>query len=379
MTNNQKKKTQGKTSRVREPLFHIVKRDAIPWWKSWIIRILAILAALLVCGLITLILVGRNPFEMYGSMIAGSFGTKRRIWKLLKDTAILLCISLAVTPAFRMKFWNTGAEGQVLVGCLATTACMYYLGNQNAPDWVIIICMFVASLLAGAVWGLIPAIFKAKFNTNETLFTLMMNYVATYLVAYFLLVWTPDGSSSLGRLEHGHLPVLLGKALGNDYLLIILVAVALTVGMYIYLKYSKQGYEISVVGESNNTARYIGISVPKVIIRTMIVSGAICGLAGFLIVGGLDHTVTTESAGGQGFTAIMVSWLGKFNPLFMVLTSFLIIFLDQGAAQVSQDFNIRGAFPDIVTGVILFFIIGCEFFINYKIVFRSKKQKEGQA
>lgn len=374
----QSKKTQEKTSRTHEPLFHIVKRDAIPWWKSWTIRIVAILAALLVCGLITLILVGRNPLEMYESMVKGSFGSKRRIWKLLKDTAVLLCISLAVTPAFRMKFWNTGAEGQVLVGCLATTACMYYLGGK-APDWVVIICMLVAALAAGAIWGLIPAVFKAKWNTNETLFTLMMNYVATYLVAYFLLVWTPDGSSSLGRLEHGHLPVLLGDALGNDYFLILLVVAALTVGMFIYLKYSKHGYEISVVGESNNTARYIGISVPKVIIRTMLVSGAICGLAGFLIVGGLDHTVTTESAGGQGFTAIMVSWLGKFNPLFMVLTSFLIIFLDQGAAQVSQDFNIRGAFPDIVTGVILFFIIGCEFFINYKIVFRNKKQKEAQA
>lgn len=377
MTNDSKmKKTREKSLRVHEPLFHIVKRDAIPWWKSWTIRIVAILIALLVCGLITLILMGRNPLDMYESMIKGSFGSKRRIWKLLKDTAILLCISLAVTPAFRMKFWNTGAEGQVLVGCLATTACMYYLGG-NAPDWVVIICMLVAALAAGAIWGLIPAVFKAKWNTNETLFTLMMNYVATYLVAYFLLVWTPDGSSSLGRLEHGHLPVLLGDVLGNDYFLILLVVAALTVGMFIYLKYSKHGYEISVVGESNNTARYIGISVPKVIIRTMLVSGAVCGLAGFLIVGGLDHTITTESAGGQGFTAIMVSWLGKFNPLFMVLTSFLIIFLDQGAAQVSQDFNIRGAFPDIVTGVILFFIIGCEFFINYKIVFRNQKQKEG--
>jgi len=205
----------------------------------------------------------------------------------------------------------------------------------------------------------------------------MMNYIATYLVAYFLLVWTPNGSSTLPRLEFGHLPILFG----NQYLLIILIVAVMTALMYVYLNYSKQGYEISVVGESENTARYIGISVPKVILRTMIVSGAICGMAGFLIVGGLDHSITTESAGGQGFTAIMVSWLAKFNPIIMVATSFLLIFLNQGAAQMSQDFGMSDAFPKVITGIILFFIIGCEFFINYRLVFRIKatKQKEETA
>lgn len=368
------KSSEKGTTKVREPLFHIVKRPTIPMWKSWMIRAIAILAAFLVCGIITFLLVERNPIDMYISMFRGSFGSSRKIWKLVKDVAILLCISLAVTPAFRMKFWNIGAEGQVLVGCLATTACLFYLGGKM-PDWCLILLMLVTALLAGAAWGVIPALFKAKWKTNETLFTLMMNYVATYLVAFFLLTWTPDGSSTLGRIEGvGMLPVLFG----NAYVLIILVVAILTVAMYIYLNYTKHGYEISVVGESENTARYIGISVPKVIIRTMLVSGALCGLAGFLIVGGLDRTITTESAGGQGFTAIMVSWLAKFDPAVMVLTSFLLIFLDQGAAQVAQDFNMSDAFPSIITGIILFFIIGCEFFINYKVVFRSTK-KEVQA
>ena len=362
-------KSQGHT---KEPLFHIVKRSTVPMWKSWPIRLIAILAAFLVCGILTFLLVGKNPLDMYSSMFRGSFGTPRKIWKLIKDMAVLLCISLAITPAFRMKFWNIGAEGQVLVGCLATTACLFYLGGK-VPDWLLIICMLVTAVLFGALWGLIPALFKAKWNTNETLFTLMMNYVATYLVAFFLLTWTPDGSSTLGRMEeHGVLPVLFG----NEYLLIILVVAILTIAMYIYLNYTKQGYEISVVGESENTARYIGISVPRIILRTMLVSGAICGLAGFLIVGGLDRTITTESAGGQGFTAIMVSWLAKFNPLVMILTSFLLIFLDQGAAQVAQDFNMSDAFPSIITGIILFFVIGCEFFINYKVVFRSFKKED---
>ena len=159
----------------------------------------------------------------------------------------------------------------------------------------------------------------------------------------------------------------------NEYMLIIILALLLTAGLYVYLNYSKHGYEISVVGESSKTACYIGIDVKKVIIRTMIISGALCGFAGFLIVGGLDHSVTTETAGGQGFTAIMVSWLAKFNPLVMIVTSLFVTFLSQGAAQVSQNFDISPAFPDMITGIILFFIIGCEFFIDYKINFRSRK------
>ena len=354
---------------THEPLFHVTKRDVFPWKKSVMIRVIAFAAALLFCALVSLLVIGANPVDFFSAIFKGSFGTPRRIWKLLKDIAILLCISLAVTPAFRMRFWNIGAEGQVLVSALACSACMYYLGGK-IPEVLLLLLMFVCSIAAGALWGFIPAIFKALWNTNETLFTLMMNYVATYLVAFALIKWTPDGSSSLGILQHGHLPKIF-----NEYLLIIIVVLVLTVGMYIYLNTSKHGYEVSVVGESEKTARYIGINVKKVVIRTMVLSGAICGLAGFLIVGGLDHSVTTETVGGRGFTAIMVSWLAKFNPFLMLLTSFLLVFLDQGAAQISQDFDISSAFPDIVVGIILFFIIGSEFFIRYKLNFRKSHKK----
>ena len=357
------------TAHVREPLFHIAKRDALPLKKAIMVRAIAILLALVVCAIVCFILIKINPLDLYSTMVKGVFGTSRRIWKFLKDSAVLLCFALAITPAFKMKFWNIGAEGQVLVSCLASVACMYYL-KDSVPTAVLLILMFIASVLAGAVWAFIPAICKAQWNTNETLFTLMMNYVATNLVAFFLIKWTPDGSSSLGSLPFGHLPQIL-----NEYLLLIIIVAFLTVGMYVYLKYSKQGYEIAVVGESRKTASYIGISVKRVIIRTMIVSGAICGVAGFLIVSALDHSVTTASAGGQGFTAIMVSWLGKFNPFMMIITSFLMIFLNQGADRISTEFNISNAFPSIVVGVILFFIIGCEFFINYKVIFRQKEAK----
>ncbi len=364
-------------NKVREPLFHIVKRNALVWWQSWLIRLAAVAAALIVSALVTVLLTGENPIGVYATMIKGAVGTQRRVMNLLQNTAMLLCISLAVTPAFRMRFWNTGAEGQVLVGGLATAACMIFLGDK-VPTPLLILIMVVASVIAGAVWAVIPAFFKAHWNTNETLFTLMMNYIAIQIVSYFTYIWAvPKGSGNIGVINRDTMSGWLPKVGGKDYIINIIVVAVLTVAMYIYLKYSKHGYEISVVGESENTARYIGINVKKVIIRTMLLSGAICGIAGLLLVAGTDRTITRDTAGGRGFTAIMVSWLAKFNPLYMVVASLLLVFLQKGASEISTVFGLNDSFSDIITGIIIFFIIGSEFFINYSIRFRhSKKEVE---
>lgn len=359
----------------RTPLFHIVNRgrDSLPWYSGILIRAAAIISALIVSGVVIMLLTGKNPFDVYSSMINGAFGTERRIWNLLQNIAILLCISLAVTPAFKMKFWNCGAEGQVLVGGLATVSVMMFLGDKM-PLPLLLVVMLIASVVAGIIWAVIPAIFKAIWNTNETLFTLMMNYVAIQLVAYFLKVFVKDGSGVLTPMPQFGLPVI-GN---NSFLLNIIVVALLTVVAYIYLKYSKQGYEISVVGESENTAKYIGIGVKKVIIRTLVVSGAVCGIAGLLLVGGTNHTISTSTVDGRGFTAIMVSWLAKFNPIYMIFTTLLIVFLDRGAQQVSTDFRIPSSISDIITGIILLFIIGCEFFLRYKIVMTKRTKEESK-
>ena len=362
----------------KEPLFHIVKRDALPWYQSMGIRALAIVLALILCAVVTTLTTGTNPIEVYKSIIIGAFGTARKTWITLQNIAILLLISLALTPAFKMKFWNIGGEGQVLIGGLAAAACMICL-NEKLPNALVILCMVIASIVAGAVWGFIPAFFKAKWNTNETLSTLMLNYIATQLVAFFTIVWeVPKGSGKIGIINQNSNVGWLPQIFGSKYLLSILVAAVITVFMYIYLNYSTQGYEISVVGESVNTAKYFGIKVEKVIIRTMLLSGAICGLVGLLLVGGINHTITTTIAGGQGFTAVLVSWMSKFNPLTMIFSSFLIIFMDRGASEISTNFGLNHSYSDILTGIILFFIIGCEFFITYKIQFIKKHKKEEQ-
>ena len=358
------------------PLFHISKRAALPWYRAWGIRALAIILALIVSALITGVTTGLDPLKIYATIFTGAFGTARKSWITAQNVAILLCISLAVTPAFKMRFWNIGAEGQVLIGGLASAACMKCLAGV-LPGGALIAVMVVSSVTAGAIWAGIPAIFKAKWNTNETLFTLMMNYVATQLVAFFVIVWeVPKGAGQIGIInqstEAGWLPVVAG----NKYLLSVLVVAVLTVFIYVYLNYSKHGYEISVVGESERTARYVGIKVDRVIVRTMLLSGAVCGVAGLLLVGGINHTVSTTIADGRGFTAVMVSWLAKFDPIIMIFTSFLLVLLDRGAGEIATQFSLNQSFADILTGIILFFIIGCEFFISYKINFRKAGKEE---
>ncbi len=359
-----------KEKHTREPLLYVVKRDNMSAKRALLVRAVAILLAVVVCGVVTKLLTGDDPLSIFATIFKGAFGTGRTL-VTVHDIAILLCVSLAVTPAFRMRFWNTGAEGQVLIGCLATAVCMLTLGGK-IPDGLLIVLMTLAAILAGVIWGVIPAFFKANWGTNETLFTLMMNYVAIQLIEYFLKVADKSGSNVVGPdlLTHGWFPNLFN----TPYVLNILIVALLTVGMHIYLKYSKHGYEISVVGESENTARYIGINVKKVIIRTMALSGAICGIAGLLLVGGSSHSIDSNLADGRGFTAIMVSWLAKFNPVFMILTTLLLVFLERGADEVASKFGLNGDFADILTGIILFFIIGCEFFIHYEVHLNRHKK-----
>lgn len=375
MNSNQKTVSANEAHTGKAPWITITKRDGVGIKRRILIRAVAILGALVLGSIITPLITGDNPFSIYGTFVKGAF-SEYRIWGTAQSFVMLLGISLAVTPAFKMKFWNIGAEGQVLAGALATAAVMFGMGEAGAPDWAISVVMTVAGIAAGMLWGVIPAVFKAFWKTNETLFTLMLNYVAIQLVAFFLTVADKSGSNTVGPslLSHGRLPVLFGQ----QYMLNIIVVTMLTAFIYVYMYYSKHGYEIAVVGESENTARYIGINVKKVIIRTMALSGAICGLIGLLLVGATSYSIDTNLAGGNGFTAIMVSWLAKFNPLFMVLTAALIVFMSRGAEEVSTKFGLNASYSEILTGIILFFIIGCEFFINYEVHFnrRSAEKKE---
>ena len=356
-------------------LFHISKRDTLPLPKALLIRGGILVLALVFCGLITTLLTGQDPIAVYRTILKGAFGSPRRIGVTFRNVAVLLGISLAVTPAFKMRFWNIGAEGQTIIGCLATTTCMILLGGK-VPHALLIVISLAAALLAGAIWGFLPAFFKAKWNTNETLFTLMMNYIAMQLTSYFIIVWeVPKGAGKIGIINQdtraGWLPEV-----GNSYLLPILIVGLMTVLMYVYLQYSKHGYEIAVVGESQRTASYAGIKVDRVIIRTMVLSGALCAMMGFIMTAGIDHTLTTTIVNSRGFTAVMVSWMSKFNPFIMIASSLLLVTMDRGASEVASTLSLNHSFADILTGIILFFIIATEFFITYTVTLRKSSRKE---
>ena len=383
--------------KLKSPLIRLEKRSSSslrPVY-AWMIRLGSILFALLL-GCIAIALAGSNPIKAYGTMLDGALGNAAFRQQTVKKAVPLLGCALAIAPCFKMRFWNIGAEGQVLVGGIVAAAFMIHLGSAGIPAAILIIMMAFASMAAGAAWGVIPALFKAKWNTNETLFTLMMNYIAIQLTSFLVPKWEhPKGSNSVGIINPdsnvGWFPKLFEKPIsgmtqgapmtrfltaGESVYLNVLIVAAVVLFMFFYLKKSKHGYEIAVVGQSENTARYAAMNVKKIIIRSMTLSGALCGLAGFMAVSGIDHTISTGTAGGRGFTAIIVAWLAKFNPFIMILISGLLVFLEKGSISIASEFGLSKDVSQIITGIILFFILGSEFFINYEIKFARRARKE---
>lgn len=354
--------------------FYIVKRMGLPKWIYWAIRVGGIILAFLAAGLVSNMLVPGSFGTFFSEMMIGCFDFSdfATIIELLIAFSIILIISMSLVPAFKMKFWNIGAEGQVLIGCLVAGGVAKFMptGTEDAVIWLVAGGL---AILAGVVWAVVPAIFKAFFNTNETLFTLMLNYIAIVLVDMCINIWIKSGTQTFGLLKQGVLPEIFD----DSGTLVILAALIIFGALFFYIRYSKQGYEISVVGESVNTAKYVGINVKKVIIRTMIINGAICGLLGFMLVCGVHQTLNKDLVGGQGFTGVMIAWLGHFDPIEIALFSFLSAVFEVGTARASTALSISSIpFKALSTSIFFFFIIACEFFSSYQIKMRKKENKE---
>ena len=347
----------------------MVKRDTISQKRAWAYRGIAFVLALLTGALLILAL-GHNPFSVYADMVVGAFGSATVLRETVKITVPLVVTSLALALAFKMKFWNIGGEGQIVVGALAAA----YFGLFTAHIFskpVLVTLMLLAGMVAGGLYALLPAYFKATRNTNETLFTLMLNYVAFSLIKYLVNgPWKAPGSSFPKMpmlVPGGRLEQVLGVHWGW------ILALVLVVIAWFYFNRTKHGFEISVVGMSKETARYAGINVKRVIMRTMFISGALCGLVGMLQFAGADYTVTEGITGGVGFTAIIVAWLAKMNPFGIVAVSTFIAMLKRGANTIQTIYKIPASASDLLVGILIFFMLGCEFFIRYRVVFRGKK------
>ena len=354
---------------------HISKRDTISLSKAWSIRAIAILLALIVDGIIIYAIVKMNPLKVYVSLASGAFGTSKRMWFTIRDCMILTCIAIGLAPAFKMRFWNVGAEGQMLVGGIATAFWMInFAGKMNIV--MLFLCMAISAIVAGGIWGLIPGFFKAKWNTNETLFTLMMNYIAIQLTSFAVSKWeNPPGSNSIGTINSkgdvkyvGWIGNMFSDGYNKDFMWTVIIVLVLAALVYLYLKYTKHGYEIAVVGDSVGTARYAGMKVDRIVLRTVFLSACLIGLAAAFKVGtaGVLATAITDDV---GWTGIIVAWLSKMNTAAIFVVSALIGVLRYGSTVAAATFaRVDSSFANMLQGVILFLVLAADFCTRFKVV-----------
>lgn len=339
-----------------------VKRAQLPKNKVIALRLIALVLAL-IAGAIFILIIGNNPFSVYKTMVEGAFRSKLAIYGTVKIMIPLLVTSLGVTLAFKMRFWNIGGEGQIIMG--AVFASYFGIFHGDWPSYILLPVMLIAAMIGGGLTGLLPAFFKAKYNTNETLFTLMLNYIALNFVVFLREgPWADPSSPGYKKFAlftaNGRLPKVFGVHAGWIIAFIILILV------FVYLKFFKQGYEVEVVGESSATASYAGMNVKKIILRTMFLSGGICGIVGMIEVSGNAGTMSEGITRGVGFTAIIVAWLAGLKPWSILIISALFSIMEKGSSVVESTFGLSEACADVLQGIILFFVIGCEFFIRYK-------------
>lgn len=335
-----------------------------------IIRTSAIILALISVAFFIGI-IGHNPFSVYLSMAEGAFGSTYRITETIRKAIPLIIVSLGISLAFRLRFWNIGAEGQIMMGAFGATFCA--LNLQNLPSYMLLPLMGFASILCGGIWGAIPAYFRATFRTNETIFTLMMNYIALKLITYLQYgPWKDPGALGFPKIPvftvNAVLPSFFGLHIGW------IIAVLLIVIMHIFVNHTQRGYEINVVGESENTGRYAGINVRFIIIYTIFLSGGLCGLAGMIEASGVNKTLSVEITRGVGYTAIITSWLSSLRAPVIAVVCILFAGMIQGGTFIQMAFQIPQSAAQILQGMILFFVLGSEFFIKYKLsVIRENK------
>lgn len=357
-------------------MIKITKKADLPKKQEIIIQIVAIALSLVFAGIV-IAAMGFNPALVYYSIIDGSLGSEMRLQQTIVKAVPLIIASMGILIAFKMKFWNIGGEGQIMMGAFGASFMALNL-PETLPAPIMLLCMMLAAILCGSIWAFIPAFFKARFGTNETIFTLMMNYIAINFVTYLQFgPWKDPDGGGFGKVrtfsDNAILPDFFGVHIGWIFALIA------TVFVYIFIVHTKKGYEISVVGESLETARYAGMNIKSIIIIAMLLSGGLCGLTGMVQASAVEQSITHTISAGFGFTAIITAWLGKLSPPLVAVVCVFFAMLLQGGTYIQTSMSVPAAVADMVQGVILFFVLGSEFFLRYKVSFGKEKRKKGVA
>jgi ABC-type uncharacterized transport system permease subunit len=327
------------------------------------VRLAGLVSALVTTGIFLLAL-GYNPFAVYASMVEGSLGSLYNFKETIIRAIPLVVVSLGISLAFRMKFWNIGAEGQMIMGAFGGAFVAFTF--SNLPIFLLLPLMAIASLITGGLWAFIAAFLKVRLNVNETIITLMLNYVALKWITYLQYgPWKDPKALGFPKIpnftDNAVLPRVLGIHIGW------IIALVLVVAMHYLIRHTAYGYEINVVGESQNTARYAGMQVGNIMLATVFFSGALCGLAGMIQSSGVSTSLNVEITGGAGYTAIITTWLSALNAPVILFVSFFFAMLIQGGDYIQTVFGIPDAAAQILQGIILFFILGSEFFVQYRV------------
>ncbi len=351
-------------------MIRIVKKTEEVHLKKIYIRTVAVILALF-SSTIFIMSLGHNPLKVYTSIFDGAFGTAYRLKETIIKTIPLVIASLGILIAFKMKFWNIGGEGQIYMG--AFLASFFALTYPDTSKPLLLVIMVVAGIIGGGLWALIPAFFKSQFGTNETLFTLMMNYIAIKWITYLQYgPWKDPKAFGFPKIpnfsDNAILPKILGIHIGWIFAIILILLI------YLFIHHTKKGYEISVLGESENTAKYAGINVKKTMFIAMFMSGGLCGLVGMVQASAVNNTLSAELSAGVGFTAIITTWLSGLSAPIVLIVSMLFAALIQGASYIQTAFQIPQAAAEILQGMILLFILGSEFFIKYKFTIVDMKK-----
>lgn len=336
-------------------------------------------ASLLTAVLLISLLIGALNYpvlSVYQQMFIGAFGSLYSIQYVLIKTVPLALCAIGVTYAYRMKFWNIGAEGQLMMGAFAATGVALFYNHFSQP--VELLLMALAGAAMGAVWILIPAIFKIKFGVNETIMTLMMNYVATQWITYLQYSAWKDpkafGFTKIATFEdNAILPNLFGIHIGF-YIMLVILAIT-----YVIFRYTKLGFKMKIIGESSDTADYLGFKKNRIMFGMVALSGAICGLCGMIQVSGVEHTLNTSVSNNVGFSAILIAWLSGLNPIAILIVSFLFAGLTEGAGYLQTVFQIPQDIAIIIQGIVLFCVTGSEFFTRFSVSLeRTRKEAAAQ-
>ena len=361
---------QGRPRRFPYRIVMEPRLEPVPSWMSPLISLGAVAGALLL-GAVVLALVGGNPFSTYAHIARASFGSLGVFSDTLVKATPLILVGLACSIAFRMRLWNIGAEGQFMIGAFgASTVVLIPILDEAAPQPVMLLTMMVAGTAAGALWGLIPGLLKAKLNVNEIITTLMLNYIAISWNYFFIFaVWSEGGfemskvfpkNAWMPRLADYAEQVPVFRGLTTHLGLVIGVVAAALVWFIVYR--SRWGYEIRLIGDNPRAAQYAGIPIVRNTILVMMLSGGLAGLAGVSEISGVVHRFQGSISPGYGFTGIIIAWLAKLNPLAVVLVSILFGSLILAGREIQPS-----GIPKLIQGIILFAIIASDVLLRYRV------------